>query len=374
MAGFGREKGMGRLFSDVSRKLVQSLRSDYALIYQDRIMSLRHYAPIEDDSIDVAGETINVSRQRVALPLLLVPPLAATSIIFDLMPHRSVVRYFLAQGFDVYLVDWGEVTADHTDISLETYVLEWMPAVVREVQAATSAHEISVFSYCMGGLLTLMYLATAEDAPIRNLVTVASPVDMHSSGAAGKVLARLNGPAQVLSSALNLSLLDLPGSYFHVPGWFSSLAFKMTNPVGSLINAFDLIINLWDRDYLKERLTMSKWFDDMVDYPGATVREMAVHMLLNNSMASGKVRVGRVRARCDRIRCNLLAFAGRDDNLVTVPAAQKLLDIVASEDKTFCLVPGGHAGVFAGSQAPAHTWRIAGEWLRERSVVQTKNR
>ena len=82
-------------------------------------MSVRHYPALDEQEIDMAGERIAVEQTQHRIPLLLVPPLAATSMIFDLMPHRSVVRYFLAKGFDVYLVDWGDVTADHSNLSLD---------------------------------------------------------------------------------------------------------------------------------------------------------------------------------------------------------------------------------------------------------------
>jgi polyhydroxyalkanoate synthase len=53
--------------------------------------------------------------------------------------------------------------------------------------------------------------------------------------------------------------------------------------------------------------------------------------------------------------------------LVSVLAARKVLEIVSSEDKEFCVVPGGHAGVFAGSKAPENTWSISADWLEIRS-------
>ena len=304
------------------------------------------------------------------LPLLATStaPLAATSMIFDLMPHRSIVRYFLAQGYDVYLVDWGDVTADHSDLSLETYVLEWMPQVVESVKKNSGSEEVSIFSYCMGGLISLMYLATSGDQYVRNLITIASPVDMHQSGVAGRVLSAIYRPAQTISSVLNVSLLDFPARYFHVPGWTSSLMFKLTNPMGSLINSFDKFLNLWDREYLEESLTMSKWFDDMVDYPGETIKDMAVHMMLNNKIASGKMKIGQSNAVFNNINCSILAFAGDSDNLVSASAARKVLDIVSSADKAFEVVPGGHAGVFAGSSAAENTWKISSDWLAARSA------
>ena len=63
-----------------------------------------------------------------------------------------------------------------------------------------------------------MYAAVSQDRHIRNMVTVASPVDMHQMGIAGGFLSAIYRPARVVSEVLNFSLMDLPARYFHVPG------------------------------------------------------------------------------------------------------------------------------------------------------------
>ena len=366
------EKAMWSLVHAAEKKLfnenfIISNLTPFDVIYRDRIMSVRHYLPLEDEQVQIGDDLITVNQTKHRVPLVLVPPLAATSMIFDLMPHRSVVRFFLAKGFDVYLIDWGEVTEDHSDLSLETYVLEWMPKALSQVREVSGEQDVSIFSYCMGGLLSLMYAAVSNDPHVRNMITVASPIDMHQSGVAGRVLSTIYRPAQTLSQLLNFSLLDLPARYFHVPGWVNSLAFKLTNPMGNVINYFDVLLNMWDREYLTEHLTMSQWFDDMVDYPGETIKDMVVHMMINNQLAKGTIQIGDERAEFEKIKCSILAFAGDTDNLVSIRAARKVLDVISSEDKEFYVVPGGHAGVFAGGKAPSNAWAISADWLAGRS-------
>ncbi|WP_250657241.1 alpha/beta fold hydrolase [Alkalimarinus coralli] len=366
------EKALWSVINTAERKLfgenfIISNSTPYDVIYRDRIMSVRHYLPLEESQISVGDDPLEVNQNTYRVPLVLVPPLAATSMIFDLMPYRSVVRYFLAKGFDVYLIDWGDVTEDHSDLSLETYVLEWMPAAMQQIRKVSGQEDVSIFSYCMGGLLSLMYAAVSGDKHIKNMITVASPVDMHSSGVAGQVLSTIYRPAQIISQLMNISLLDLPARYLHVPGWVNSLAFKLTSPVGNVVNYFEMLMNMWDREYLKEHLTMSQWFNEMVDYPGETIKGMAVHMMINNRMAKGKMKIGTEQAEFKKIECSILAFAGDSDKLVSTSAARKALDIVSSEDKEFCVVPGGHAGVFAGAKAPGNTWAISADWLESRS-------
>lgn len=353
-----------RLFSD---NFIVSNRTPYELVYQDGIMNVRHYLALEQPEIAVGEARVPVCARRHRVPLVLVPPLGATAMIFDLLPQRSLVRYFLARGFDVYLIDWGEVEAEHHELSLETYVLDWLPAGLEAIRRHSGERELSLFAYCMGGLLGLMYAAVSQDREIRNIVTVASPVDMHQVGIAGRALALIYRPARIIGQILNISLLDLPGRYFHVPGWMNALAFKLTNPMGTVISSLELMVNLWDREYVKQHTTMGQWFDRMVDYPGETIKGMIVHMGLNNRMARGRMRFGGQDAEFKQIRCSILAFAGDADKLVSVRSAHKVLDIVSSEDKEFFVVPGGHAGVFAGSRAPANTWVIGANWLAERS-------
>ena len=372
-----RQKAFWGMMNAIERRLssdnfIVSNQTPYDEIYSDRIMSVRHYHPLPEAEIGIGDEVIPVSRTRHRTPVVLVPPLAATSIIFDLMPQRSLVRYLLARGFDVYLIDWGEVTADHNDVSLETYVLEWMPAALEAIREDSGEQDLSLYAYCMGGLLALMYAAVSQDAHIRNLVSVASPVDMHQVGIAGRVLSLVYRPAHAIGRGLNLSLLDLPSRFMHVPGWLNSLAFKMTNPVGSLVSYLELLINMWDREYVTVHMTMGQWFDRMVDYPGETIKGMVVHMGLNNRMAKGRMRLGEQQAEFGRINAAILALAGDDDKLVPVRSARHVLDIVSSQDKEFVVVPGGHAGVFAGSKAPGNTWAISADWLADRSDAQTK--
>src|SRR5438270_11724221 len=59
---------------------------------------------------------------RYAEPVLLCYALINRPYILDLQPDKSVVRRYLAEGFDVYMIDWG--TPSHADrvLTLTDYV------------------------------------------------------------------------------------------------------------------------------------------------------------------------------------------------------------------------------------------------------------
>lgn len=347
--------------------LVKADLTPYQLLLDQGLLKLRYYPPLQDNSIRLGDDELPVTHERHRTPVVLVPPLAASTLIFDLLPERSLVRFLLAQGYPVYLVDFGEPRRAHSHLGVREYTMEMLPDALAEVRRHSGEHDITLFGYCMGGLFCLIYAGVMHDVHIRNIVTVASPIDMHDSTLAAKVLELLNLPAHLLRKYTSLRVHDVNPRYMQVPGWMNSLMFKMTNPVGSLMTYWDLVLNIADREFVEVHTTTSKWFDDMLDYPGGIVQDFFVKVGLNNALATGRIQLGEDEAEFQRIRCSLLAIAGENDTLVGEASARKVMDVVNSDDKTFVTAPGGHAGVFAGGKAPKNTWRIAADWLAERS-------
>ena len=175
---------------------IQADKSSYEVICADGLMSVRHYKALPPGSGMIIDGKAYVARQRrYALPIVLVPPLGVFGWIFDLMADRSMVQYFLAHGFEVYLIDWGAPREDDKNISLEDYVCRWFPKAMAAIREHSGSEEQSLVGYCMGGLLALMYLASSQDDKVKNLVTIASPVDMHRMGFAGPLTKALSKPA-----------------------------------------------------------------------------------------------------------------------------------------------------------------------------------
>jgi polyhydroxyalkanoate synthase subunit PhaC len=185
----------------------------------------------------------------------------------------------------------------------------------------------------------------------------------------------MHHPLRLVARHVPFSLDDIDPRWLRIPGWASATVFKMTNPLGVVQSYVDLLMNLWDRDYVTEYQTQAKWFNDMHDYPGGIVQDFVIRVGLANQMARGRLRLGRDdQALFDRIDCALLAIAGKTDRIVTTAAARRVLDIVSSEDKDFMICPGGHAGVFAGREAPETTWAFAADWLSSRSTPKPRRR
>ncbi|MCZ6830714.1 MAG: alpha/beta fold hydrolase [Gammaproteobacteria bacterium] len=352
--------------------LIKSGRTWFELVHDGDLMAVRYYELPEDDEIElVDGSRKPIERKQHAVPLVLVPPLGVTTEAFDLMPQRSLVRYMVAAGFKVYLVDWGKPKKEHGHLNLKDYSYSMLGTALAKIRRHSGSEDVSLMGWCMGGLLCLLHQGQVQDKRIRNIITVASPIDLESGSSmianlAGAAQA-LNGPAQLVSSYSNLRLNTLDPARLSLPSWMTTLVFKMTDPVGSVTTYWDLVTRLWDREFVESHSTTSDYLNNMLMYPGGVLKDMAVKVIADGQLAKGRVEVGDNLAELDAIESNLLAFAGKTDHIVPPEIAAKSVEIVASKDKEFRIVPGGHMGVIIGSKAQNAVWAQSAEWLAKRS-------
>ncbi|RLQ22715.1 alpha/beta fold hydrolase [Seongchinamella sediminis] len=352
--------------------LIKSGRTWFELVHDGDLMAVRYYELPEEDEIELAdGSTMAIEREQHPVPLVLVPPLGVTTETFDLMPQRSLVRYLVARGFKVYLLDWGKPKKEHAHLGILDYCDDMMGTALEKIRRHSGSKTLSLMGWCMGGLLCLFYQGINRDPHIRNIVTVASPIDMESGKGVISQLAgiaqALDGPAQLVSNYSKLRLNTLDPARLSLPDWATTIVFKLTDPVGSVTTYWDLVTRLWDREFVESYSTTSDYLNNMLRYPGGVLQDMAGGVVMENQIARGKVELHDKLAEIDRIESSLLAFAGERDNLVPAEVAERIVELVASRDKEFRLAPGGHMGVIIGSKAQGAVWAESADWLVPRS-------
>ena len=356
--------------------LIESGRTWFELVLDGDLMAVRYYGLPDESEIElVDGSFMPIERKQHPVPLVLVPPLGVTTETFDLMPQRSLVRYMAARGFRTYLVDWGKPKKEHAHLNLKDYSYVMLGSALEKIREHSGSKEISLMGWCMGGLLCLLHQGQVLGPDIRNIVTVASPIDLESGrGAVAGVANIANGSAQLVSNYTNLRLQALDPARLALPPWATTLVFKMTDPVGSVTTYWDLVTRMSDRESLKSYSTTADYLNNMLLYPGGVLQDMAVNVMGEGQLARGKVQIGDHLAELDRINSNLLAFAGETDILVPKEIAEKIVDIVASKDKEFRVAPGGHMGVIIGSKAQNAVWAQSADWLAKRSGAKAAAR
>ena len=359
------DNGRARLFQ--ADALSQAEQTPYETLFDDGLVKLRYYPPLQENAIPLTdGTVMSVSRDTQRTPLVLVAPLAVNMLIYDLFPQRSLVRYLRARGFELYMVDWGRPGKYHNHLSLSSYFSDYLPKLLVQVRQHSGKQQLSLHGWSFGGLFSLCYSALGQDPDIKNLVLVGAPTDYHRNGALGAQYRRFSRRAKWIRRSTGLRIHDVPAGLLRSPGWVNSLAFKLTNPVGSLQGYWNLVKNLHDRDFVSAHATNGAFLDDMVAYPGGVIQDIIRYLWTDNVVAHGQLPMEGTDGHLNRVTANVLNVTGASDPIVTPECSQAMEPLIRSKDKTFITIEGGHMGILGSAAAQKQSWGRIADWLIER--------
>jgi polyhydroxyalkanoate synthase len=290
-------------------------------------------------------------------PLVFVHSLVSRSYILDLRPGNSAIEWLVGQGFDVFLVDWGVPDERDADNTVETYVDEYLPRAVRAVLRETGAEEVTLAGYCLGGTFGSLYAAGHADAPVRNLVLLATPIDYSEMGIM---------VAPILEGRLDPEeLVDDTGN---VPAGALYAGFYMQAPTKEVALYANLLENLWSDEFADGYQAMAQWSRDHVPFPGAASRQIVDQFVRKNVLMTGRMRLGGQMVELQDVRANVLNAFAEKDTVVPVAAVEPASEIVGRPGRRDELrLGGGHVTFATGSRAFKQTLPAIMEWLVEHS-------
>ena len=96
--------------------------------------------------------------------MLLVTPLAAPALCYDLRRGCSLVEHLVERGRPTYLVEYGAVSFRDRDLGMEHWIDEVVPAAVRAVSTHAGGRPVHLVGWSLGGTFAL--LAAAADAAL----------------------------------------------------------------------------------------------------------------------------------------------------------------------------------------------------------------
>ena len=116
------------------------------------------------------------SPQKFKTLILVVGSLINRHYILDLLPETSIIRHFQQLGFDVYATDWRMPAIEDEDMPLASYAHDYLENAVDKVEEVTGSRNVTLFGYCWGGILSLIYSAI-HPKDVKNLILHATPAD-----------------------------------------------------------------------------------------------------------------------------------------------------------------------------------------------------
>lgn len=298
------------------------------------------------------------------IPVLLVFALINRPDIFDLRPGGSFVEYLLAEGFDVFLIDWGYPDEEDADMGLERYICDELHWGIREVLRASGRDQLTLLGWCIGGTLCLMYSGLRRRSAVRNLVLLTTPVDT-----AGSLYATWVGRD-------SFDVDYVADGYRAIPGQAIDLVNKLMKPV---TNYWTTYRRLWEGVLAGEPRRaayqpMARWVADNPQFPAAAYRDWITWMYKENRLVNGTMRLRGDRVDLRRVDEPLLVVTAGADHIAPPSGTTPLLGLVSSDDVTCIDRPGGHIGLMAGSKARAEVWPDIAAWLHKRSKSTKRER
>ena len=307
--------------------------------------------------------TMRLSRYRprtdevYRVPLLLVMATTNKGYIFDMVPGQSLVEYLLDAGFDVFMLDWQPPRADERSLSLESYVLDFIPAAVARVAAETGETDVSVVGYCFGGVLSLLWAALEGEGTLANLVTFTTPVDFSAMEM-----------FRAWSDRRFFDVDRLVDTFGNCPGEYLYTAFDMLRPGARVVAHVRLYDKMWDDDYVKSFRMFDRWGSDILPLAGEYFRQTTKSLMWENRLLHGTMEVGGRAVDLGEIVVPFLHVAAEHDHIVPAAASAPLIGMVGSSDKEEVVLKGGHVSLVAGGNAIRRLWPKLAHWLGQRST------
>ncbi|MBL9017162.1 MAG: alpha/beta fold hydrolase [Myxococcales bacterium] len=280
--------------------------------------------------------------KKYATPILMVPSLINRWYVLDLGPGRSLIEWLVAQGHEVFCIDWGTPGAEDRYLTWDDIAGRYVGRAVRI--AARETGDTHVLGYCLGGTLATTYVAAFPDG-VASLVNLAAPVDFAHGG--------------IMSTWTRTATFDVSSiieAFGNVPWQLMQASFNMLRPTLRMAKAVAVLDRAWDDEFLDGFLATEKWGHDNVSFPGECYRQYIVELYRENRLIAGTFQLLGRPARLSAITCPVLAIAFADDHIVPVPCAEPLIPAVASRDKQIMVDRGGHVGAVVSRKAADRLW------------------
>ena len=297
-------------------------------------------------------------------PVLLVPPLAAPAICFDLRRGCSVAEHLLDGDRRLYLVDYGTVGFADRRLGLEHWIDEVLPRTIKAVSRDAGGAPVHIVAWCLGGIMSLLTQADRPRLPIASIATVAAPIDMAAIPliAPVKPLADV-GNGWILTAAYRL-LGGAPRSLVRRAFQLSAFDKMITKPIA-------ILSHLDDREFLAQIEAVDRFTDNMIAYPGRTFGQMYHRFFRSNDLAGGEVDLSGRRISLADVKVPVLVIAGASDGIAPEPAVRRLVDVLDNAPSVrFEVCPGGHLGVLTGRGARHTTWPVIDAHLATHNPVE----
>ena len=314
----------------------------YEIVYQEDRVKLKHYFRSE------------AAESKIQTPLLVVYALINRETMLDLQPDRSVVKNFLQDGIDLYMIDWGYPTRKDRYLSIDDHVNGYMDNIVDFIRERHQISKVNLMGICMGGSFSIMYSALHPEK-IKNLITTVTPSSFDTN----------KGLLHVWMKDLDVD--KMIRTYGNIPGDLMNLGFLLLNPARLMIDKYvGFMENMDKKDFVENFVRMERWIFDSPDVPGETFRQFVEDCYKNNLLIQSKMYLNNKRVDLKKLTMPMLNFYGKYDHLVPPESCDQITKAVGSKDTEDICLETGHIGIYVSSRFQRQFAPKIAQWLKAR--------
>ncbi|MDD3266019.1 MAG: alpha/beta fold hydrolase [Burkholderiales bacterium] len=383
----------GKSFSDGMQNLLQDSQNGYMSMTDESLYEVGVNLAATEGSVIYRNSLVELIQYKPTTekvyetPLLIVPPCINKYYILDLQQSNSLVKYYVDQGYTVFLVSWKSADAALKKYRWEEYVNIGVIDSIETVRSISKKDKINVLGYCVGGAILTTAALLLKDRNLDYINTMTHLTSLLDYEDPGEIKLYLNKDMEKVGQ------LKKDGGI---------MAGRIIAQTFSSLRPNDLIWNYWVNNYLLGKtppaFDLLFWNNDAVDLP-VPMHQFYIDNLYNkNKFAKGEFVVDGVKLDLSKIDYPVYLFAAQKDHIVPWNSAYKSTQLLKNAQVKFVLGASGHtAGVvnpvvtdkrnywvndalpaseqewFTGSTSmPGSWWKDYNAWLAQYSGKQVK--
>jgi polyhydroxyalkanoate synthase len=292
-----------------------------SVIFRNRLLEVIHYAPTQP--------------KVHAEPVVIITPWINKFYVLDLVPKKSMIRFLLDQGLDVFITSWKNPDASMHDCSFDNYLTEGVQTIIDVARKFTGADKVHAAGYCIGGTALSIYMAWAnkhfdKDAvPVADWTLFTTLVDF-----------RKPGDIEIFIDETSIRyMIDSMDKKGYLEGAQMASAFRLLRS-NSLIWTY--VVNGWLYGETPAPFDVLYWNMDTTRMPYAMhswyLRELYLH---NRLIHSDALKVAGEPISLGRIVQPLYAVSAVDDHIAPWAQTYRINNFVIGP-KRFVLSSSGH--------------------------------
>ncbi len=313
------------------------------VVWQDGEARLFHYKP----------------KKKAKSRILVIPSMINGSEILDLLPGKSLMNWLAEQGFEAFLLDWGDLTKDKELQSIDLALGKKLKKLLKWLKSQSDL-PLTGLGYCMGGLLLAASNQLSSKA-FDNLVFIATPWDFTKDTKGNFSESVTKWAKDGLPQAM---LLD------YMPAQWLQMIFASVD-AGLIARKFSAFANM-DQASKEAQLfvAVEDWVNGGSDLPTSIVHHTVSGWYVENKPMKGTWEVAGKIIQPENVAKPAFVVVPGKDKIVPPASARPLGEKIKSAK---IIEPDcGHISMMVGRNSEEQVWIPLRDWLFSQRSIKTK--